>query len=240
MRKKTVRKIIYFLVVFPAAVFAVGWVYTNFIAGIDTAEVDRYYDLLAQNDKARRDIVYKLEMTEYDSLQAVADKLKNVMGLGNYTIYAGYGETRGRPALITSVSPGIVTIAFSRRVAQKREQINVLIHELSHIYVWSMDKDILKDCDEEKVVDCAGIFLGLGVPILNGLTDEVFFMPGGEYHAEKKTFGYIKPEQTGYLLARFCDERGIKYGSVAPYLDPAGRRYFSAGHNYLERRKHGR
>ncbi|MDP2929159.1 MAG: hypothetical protein Q8O01_03725 [Candidatus Omnitrophota bacterium] len=235
MKKKTVKKIIYFLILFPAVLLASGWIYMNFIMKIDTAEVDRYYDLLTKHAKPSGDPVFTLDISEDDGLQVMADKLKRVMGLEGYRIWAGYGQTEDRPAFITNVAPGAMTITVSRKVADRREQINVLIHELGHIYVWAMDKSILKDCDEEKFVDCSGVFLGLGIPMLNGLTDDIFFMPGGEYHTEKKMYGYITPEQLGYLLARYCAERDIAHDKVVPFLGSAGRKYFNIGYSYLQR-----
>jgi hypothetical protein len=235
MRRKTVKRIIYLLVLFPAVIFVLSWAYMNNFIKIDTKEVDRYYDILSRHGKAPGGIVFKLDISEEDSLQTVVDKIKSAMGLKNYSLWVGYGDTGGRPAFITAVAPGIMTITLSRKVEQRREQINVLIHELSHIYVWAIDKSLLKDCDEERFTDCAGVFLGLGIPILNGLTDETFFMPGGEYYSEKRMYGYVRPEQLGYLLARYCDERGIPYSKIKPYLSSTGRKYFNVGHNYLKR-----
>lgn len=222
---------------FPIAVFVSGWIYVNFIMKIDTAEVDRYYDLLTKHGKPAGDIISTLEVSEDADLQTIADKLKKIMGLGDYRIWVGYGETGNKPAFITTVAPGAMTITFSREARQRREQINILIHELSHIYVWAMDKSVLKGCDEEKLVDCTGVFLGLGILMLNGLTDDIFFMPGGEYHTEKKMYGYIRPEQLGYLLARYCAEERITRDKVVPFLGPTGRKYFNIGYNYLKRPK---
>ena len=235
MKKKTVRKIIYLLVIFPAAVFAFGLVYMNFIIKVDTAEVDRYYGILQKNAETSGSPVFKLDVSEGESLQSITDRLKTAMGLDGYRIWTGYGYTGEKPAFVTTISPGVVTITFSKNVSQKREQINVLIHELSHIYVWSLDKSLLEGCDEEKFTDCAGVFLGLGIPMLNGLTDEIFFMPGGEYQSEKKMFGYIRPEQLGYLTARYCGEHGIRHGKAISFLGPAGRKYFNIGYNHLKR-----
>jgi len=235
MKRKTVKKIVYLLVLFPIALFAFGWVYVNFFIKLDTLEVDRYYELLSKHAKSPGGLVFTLDIEEDDDMQVIADKLKRVMGLKGYRLWVGYGETHNRPAFIKTISPGIATITLSRKVKQKSELINVLIHELSHIYVWNMSRSILKDCDEEKFVDCTGVFLGLGIQMLNGLTDDVFFMPGGEYQAQKKMYGYIKPEQLGYLLARYCVERGISHDKVTPFLSSAGRKYFNIGYNYLKR-----
>ncbi len=237
MKRRTVKKIIYFLILFPVTLIAFGWAYTNFFIKIDTLEVDRYYELLSKHSKSSGTLVFNLNIKENDDMQAITEILKRAMGLEGYKIWTGYGETYNKPAIITTISPGVATITISKSVKQKNEQINVLIHELSHIYVWDLDKSILEDCDEEKFVDCAGVFLGLGIQMLNGLTDDIFFMPGGEYQTEKKMFGYIKPEQLGYLFARYCAERRISHYKVMPFLSSAGRKYFNIGHNYLKRAK---
>lgn len=235
MKRKTVKKVIYFLVAFPAILIASGWIYMTYFMKIDTAEVDKYYEILSKQGKAPRSLVYKLDLPEDAGLQKITDKLKNAMGLDNYSLWVGYGEKDNPPAFITTISPGIATITVSKKVRQKREQINVLIHELSHIYVWDMDRSLLKGCDEEKLVDCTGVFLGLGILMLNGLTDEIFFMPGTDYYTEKKMYGYIRPEQLGYLLARYCSDRRIDFDKVMPFLGPAGKKYFKIGVNYIKR-----
>ena len=225
----------YRLLIILALFFAYSWVHTNFFIKIDTKEVDRYYDLLLKNAGSSKDIVLDLDTSEDSDLQMIADRLKKAMGLGKYRIWVGYYDGEKPPAFIKTVAPGAMTIVLSRKIKQKREQINVLIHELGHIYVWAIDKSLLKDCDEEKVVDCAGVFLGMGVLMLNGLTDDVSVMPDGEYHSEKKMFGYLKPEQLGYLFARYCEENKISSDKIVSHLGPAGRKYFNIGHNYLMR-----
>ena len=70
------------------------------------------------------------------------------------------------------------------------------------------------------------------------MTDESVFMPGSEYETRKKTYGYFKPEQFGYLLARYCRERGIEKANIDRFLLPAGKKYFDAGWAYLKKMGH--
>jgi hypothetical protein len=236
MKRKTLRKIGFLLIILPTIFGSAAWVYTRYMLKIDTAEVDKYYDILCKYGKSPATLVYELDIGPGSGLQTITDELKKSMGLSGYKIWAGHGETGQRPAYVTSLAPGVVTVTVSKRVSDQREQINVLIHELSHIYVWGMDKSAIEKCNEEKLVDCTGVFLGLGILMLNGLTDESVFMPGTDHYSQQRLYGYIKPEQLGYLLARYCEERNIPYKKVMASLESPGRRYFNMGYNYMKRR----
>lgn len=235
MKRKKVRKIIYFIFFLFIATVIGSLIYVNFFITVDTAEIDKYYNLLSRDMISSNGLVLSLGVKESDDLQVAVDRLKAAMGLEGYKIWLGYDDKESPPAYIKNVSPGSMIIMVSKNVKQRREQINLLVHELGHIYVWKISKSALRNCDEEKVVDCSGTFLGLGILTLNGLTDDFSFIPGGEYIAEKKMFGYLKPEQFGYLLARYCREHGIAYNKITPFLNSAGRKYFNIGCRYLAR-----
>lgn len=235
-KRKTIRKIIFFLVIFSAGLIAFAWVYNNFFMEIDTSAIDGYYDLLTRHAKPAKYLMLNLGVKEEDDLQIAIDRLKKAMGLEDYRIWITHHDDPEKPpAYIETLGYGHMSISISNKITQKREEINVLTHELGHIYVWNLDKSILKGCNEEKVVDTSGIFLGLGILMLNGLTDDFFFIPGGEYHTEKKFFGYLSPVQFGYLLARYCAEHGIPEDNITPFLGSAGLKYFNMGRKYLAR-----
>lgn len=250
MKKKTIRKIVYLLLIAPAAVYAGLWVSVNYFTEIDTAEVDRYYDLLKKHAKPASGLTLSLGVEEDGDLQIGLDRLQDAMGgLGKYDIDLVYGDQESPPAFVENVNNEYMTITVSRKIKQRREQLNVLVHELSHISVWSLepslimrcgdeqssDKSIFKGCNLEKVVDASGMFRGQGIVTLNGLTDEVMFIPGMEYSTTQKMYGYLKPEEFGYLLARYCAEHGISPHAIEPFLGPTGRKYFAIGKNYLKR-----
>jgi len=218
----------------PVLIITFAWVHSIFFTDIDASSADRYYDLLTECGKPSKEIVLDLGIKDDGDLRVAVDRIKRVMGLGDRVIGLGYDDNEKPPAHIENIN-GAITIYLSRKVSQKREQVNVLTHELCHIYVWDLDKAELEGYDEEKVVDSAGVFLGLGILMLNGLTDDVSFAPGGEYRTEKKFFGYITPEEIGYLLARYCADHGVAEGNVMPFLGSAGKKYFEIGYNYLAR-----
>jgi len=235
MKRKTIKKIVYLLALFYAGLTAFAWIYPNFFMKIDTSEVDRYYDVLSTGSKPSGNLILELGVKEDSGLQPVVDRIKSGMGLKDYNMWIKYTNMEKPPAYIEKLGNDTVNIYISKNLKQRSEQINVLIHELGHIYLWDLDDSFLNGCDEEKFNDCAGVFLGFGVLMLNGLTDDTFFIPGLEYRAEKKSFGYIRPEQIGYLLARYCADRGIDADGVIPYLRPAGKKYFNIGRNYFKR-----
>lgn len=237
IKRKILKKIVVLLITIPIGIFAFAWVYSNYLMNINTDEVDRYYDLLSDQSKASHDLVLHLGASD-GNMQTILSRLKGNMGLNKYEIWAGHHDpgVDARPAFITNMKgTGVMGISVSDKVIESREEISVMTHELGHIYVWKIDESLLEGCDEEKLVDTAGIFLGLGILVLNGMTDDVFFALGNDYKFEKKFYGYLKPTEFGYLLARYCTEHGIDTDNVIPFLGPTGRRYFKSGLNHLKR-----
>ena len=213
-------------------IFALARVRSAAFVEIDTSEVDRYYDFLLKYGQPSRDLTLELGVAEGDDLQTAVDRIKAGMGLEGGDILLTYHVGKTPPAYIENKN-GSLKIYFSREVKQKKEQINVLTHELGHIYVWDLEGYIPEGYDEEKIVDSSSAYLGLGILVLNGLTDDTVFLPGGISKTEKKFFGYLRPEQFGYLVARYCAEHGIMKENVAPFLTSTGRKYFNIGCNYL-------
>ncbi len=212
---------------------------------IDTTEVDRYYDLLKNLSKPATALTLSLGVGEKDKLEIALDRLKTAMGLAEYDIRLVYGNQEKPPAFVTNINQQRMIITVSKKVTERREQLNLLVHELGHVAVWTLDKgipigteaqegsgkSILGGCNPEKVVDCMGFFRGQGILTLNGLTEKTTVVPGEGSSTEKKSFGYLQPEEYGYLLARYCAEHGIPASSIAPFLEPAARKYFNIARN---------
>lgn len=237
-KRKTIKKIILFLIIAAIGTIAAVWAYYNFFMTIDTDEINGYYDLLSRHGKPSEYLVLDLGVKEPDDIQIAMDRIKGSVGLEDYDIWIEYHDTKDPPAFIKKTSYGVIRvmiISLYKGITQKREQITLLTHELGHVYVWNLGAATIEGCDEEKVVDSSGIFCGLGILILNGLTDDLFIIPGGEYQTEKKFYGYLKPEQFGYLLARYCAEHGIEKEKIMPFLNSAGRKYFNIGCRYFAR-----
>ncbi len=208
------------------------------VVPVNTAEIDQYYDLLSQYQEPARGLVLDPGGKESDDLEVVLGRLKDLMGLSRVEVRLAYHDAAMPPGYIRSDGDDR-TIFLSTYVKKRREQVNVLVHELCHIYVWGLKKPAFKMLDQEKLVDISGVFLGFGVLTLNGMTDDFRMTADGGYATEKKTFGYIKPEQFGYLLARFCAEREISADTLKSYLSPAGWNFFTTGNAYLKKKTRG-
>lgn len=236
LKRKTIKKMFYFIVALMIAIPLFAWAYVNFFLEIDTAEVDRYYDLLSKHAGSAGKPVLDLGVKEDEDLKRVVKKIKDAMGLKYSEIKLSYNDLPKPPAYIIDAGDNDIEISLSRTVRTRREQINVLVHEMCHIYVRNLNKSVFGQCDQERLVDCAGVFLGLGALILNGLTDDIFVLPGEGYETQRKFFGYLKPEQFGYLFARYCVEQNIAPRDMIPSLNGAGRKYFKIGLSYLKRK----
>lgn len=203
---------------------------------IEASEIDRYYGLLSRYERPGKDMILDLGVKENDDLQLVLNKLKGVMGLGDKKMLLLYHDAEKPPAYVKHIGGDDIKIFVSKKVTERREEINLLTHELGHIYVWRLEPAVFSKCDQERLVDCSSVFLGLGVLILNGLTDETTLSLGEGYETRKKFFGYLKPEQFGYLLARYCAEHGVLSDAVLPFLNPTGKKYFNYGLGYLKKK----
>lgn len=203
---------------------------------IDTTVPDSYYDLLSKYAPPGSGLILSLGLSDNDNLQKAVDRLRGAMRLGGNKIWLAHHDADNPPAYVKQLGYGDMGILISDRVKARREELNLLAHEMGHIYVWDLDKSIFGKCDEEKLDDCAGVFLGLGILMLNGLTDETRILPGEGYETRKKAFGYLKPEALGYLLARYCAEHGIPEESIRPFMNSSARKYFDIGRDYMRRK----
>ena len=205
------KKVISFLVFALLIVFAARWIpWDRFAAHIDTTEVDKYYELLREHEEPANVLTLSLGIREDDDIQAEFDKfgikrkdslpvalgrLKTAMGLADYDISLIYGGQKNPPAFITNFNQERMVITVSDKVTKRREQFNLLVHELSHVSVWGLDKSVAMNCGQEKgaekVVDCSGFFRGQGILTLNGLTDQTTIVAGEGTSTEKKLFGYL-------------------------------------------------
>ncbi|MBP7055532.1 MAG: hypothetical protein KBB52_01595 [Candidatus Omnitrophica bacterium] len=230
--KRIIYSIIFIGVVYISAVWVLPRIHLAGSRNIDPGVVSAYYDLLSKHAESSKAIVLDLGKGT-DSLGVALDRLKEVMGLGAYAISLESHNNDKPPAYITDYGYGRMKIFVSDKIKKRREKLNLLVHELGHVYVKRLDRSVFGDLDQEKLVDCAGVFLGLGVLTLNGLTDDFVLLLGGGYEEKKKSFGYLNPEQYGYLLARYCADRGIRYDIVRPYLNQTGKKYFDMGCGYI-------
>ena len=236
IKRKTLRAIVSILAVSALLVIAASWIYGNFFSDIDTEEIDLYYDLLSKEGQQSPDFILDLGVREGDDFQIAVDRVKKAMALKDYDIWLSSHGGHTPPAYIEKKG-SFLTIYFSTHVKLLREKIDVLVHEIGHVYVRALKGGVPKNYDEEKIVDASGVFLGLGIPVLNGFTDVTSIVGSGEYRTEKKFYGYLKPDEFGYLLARYCRENGIYPGNAAAFLNSSGRKYFVRGCNYIIRKE---
>lgn len=236
IQKSSIKTIVMLLFIIPLGLLFFAWVSSIYFVDLDSDEADVYYDLLTDNADPADVIMLNTGVGVNAGLKPEVDRMKNIMGLGKYQMALDFHEDDMPPAKIQNDNWNL-TIYFSRHITEKREQLGLLAHELSHVYVWGIDDALIEGKDEEKLVDTTAIYLGMGVLMLNGLTDDVVFTPGNEYSARKRFFGYLKPEQLGYILARHCAENDILEDNILMFLGPAGQKYFNIGNGYLAREK---
>ncbi|MBI4971127.1 MAG: hypothetical protein HZC17_04725 [Candidatus Omnitrophica bacterium] len=255
--RRTLKKAFRLFVLTCVSLIAAGWLILHYsdvenffsrftVVPVETGEIDTFYDLLSENMPAGKTLVLDLGVRETEALQVAMEKLKNIMGLNNYSIALASHNEEKPPGYINiesketfGVASNKMTIYLSTHLKTRAEQITTLIHELGHIYVWALPKSPFGAFDQEKLVDTSGIYLGLGVLTLDGMKDEFNVLPDGSYQSEQKTFGYLKPEQFGYLLARFCAEHNVPESDLKGHLNAAGWKYYKFGRDFIHKRSRG-
>lgn len=83
-----------------------------------------------------------------------------------------------------------------------REVAAILAHEVAHIFCHKHDIAVGGTFENEVLTDSVAAYLGAGVPILNAFTEEADFMAKEPNRMRQQCFGYITPDEFGYLLAK--------------------------------------
>lgn len=255
--QRTIKKIFRFFIFTLIAIIAVGWLIMNyyavakimnrfFVIPIETNEIDTFYDMLSDTQKPGQSLVVNLNLKDSDDISVAMKKMQNVMGLNDYSIGLAYHDQEKPPGYINIESKNSfdttsnkMTIYLSKNLKSQREQITVLAHELGHIYVWALPKFTFGAFNQEKLVDTSCMFLGLGALYLNGMSDEFNMTPEGGYQTSQKNFGYLTPQQFGYLLARFCKDHNVSDAELKPHLNDAGWKYYKEGSAYFKQKSEG-
>ena len=73
------------------------------------------------------------------------------MGLGKYDIDLIYGDQETPPAFIENTDNKYMMITFSRNIEELRELLSTLVHELSHVSVWTLDPSLIFRRVQKKV-----------------------------------------------------------------------------------------
>lgn len=255
--QRNIKKVIRFFILLCLGIIAAAWLILNYVSvmkfvnrfmviPIETKEIDTYYDLLSDTQPPGKSLVVNLNLKDNDDVRVAMKKLQDVMGLKDYSIELDYHKEEKPPGYVNiqsntafDVTRNNMTIYLSTHLKTRREQITVLVHELGHIYVWALPKHTFGAFDQEKLVDTSGMYLGLGALTLNGMSDEFRMTPEGGYQTSKKTFGYLTPEQFGYLLARFCRDHNVSDKELKPHLNDTGWKHYKAGSSYFKQKTGG-
>ena len=78
----------------------------------------------------------------------------------------------------------------------------ILVHEVAHIFCHRYKLSIGNTFEDEVLTDTTAVYLGAGVPILNAFTEESDCSPETPNGKKVSYFGYITPDEFGYLLAK--------------------------------------
>lgn len=103
----------------------------------------------------------------------------------------------------------------------------ILVHEIAHIFCHKLKISIGNTFEDEVLTDTAAAYLGAGVPILNAFTEESDYTADTPDRMRQQCFGYITPDEFGYLLAK----RHATFGeNPAPSLTTtSGTKAYKAG-----------
>lgn len=121
------------------------------------------------------------------------------------------------------------TILIDSKYSDRLDEIGaILAHEIMHIYLYKHNVELPDKVDNEKLTDLATIHTGLGIIVLNGMTDWI---------SHRQTFGYLDDKYSwgkwssgyGENFLDYLDKNNILLGEVAGYIMPQSRGFISHG-----------
>ena len=108
-----------------------------------------------------------------------------------------------RPGRIELSSSDDFFIELHSDFRRRYEQVAaILAHEVAHIFCHRLKLSIGGTFEDEILTDTTAVYLGAGVPILNAFTEERDYSAETLNQKKQQCFGYITPDEFGYLLAK--------------------------------------
>lgn len=148
------------------------------------------------------------------------------------TVVVSLNHTLDKAAHVElSRSPDFFIEVNLQAVQHPDDILAVLAHEITHIYLYRLGLSSHDIMEDEILTDTTATYLGLGVLILNGYSEEKRKIDQNTTEMSTKCFGYLTPVEFGYILAkrakRFKDD-------PEPHLKSDARDAFYTGSAVLD------
>lgn len=134
-------------------------------------------------------------------IQYIARKLAIYYRLPFGTAVVRFNDYLESAACIDLTSSPDYFIEVNPRIVRELEDIlAVLAHEITHAYLYCRDLVFPDSIDNEILTDTVATYLGLGTLLLNAYAYQL--IDQSAQNVITKWYGYISPEEFGYILAK--------------------------------------
>jgi len=163
-----------------------------------------------------------------DAAHKIRNQILDWLGLPHDDVIMMFAEDSGAAGGHT-VMEDWQTILIDSKYRDRLDEIGaILAHEIMHIYLYKHKVELPDKMDNEKLTDLATIYAGLGIIILNGMTDWI---------SHKQTFGYLDDKYSwgewssgyGENFLDYLDKNNIRLGEIAGYIMPQSRGFIPYG-----------
>jgi hypothetical protein len=148
----------------------------------------------------------RAERPDGDSIiatQQIARRIALLYRLRIGTVVVTFVSSLDRPGRIELSDSDDFFIELHADYRRRYEQVAaILAHEVAHIFCHRLKLSIGDTFQDEVLTDTTATYLGAGVPILNAFTEESAYSPETPNLRKQQCFGYITPDEFGYLLAK--------------------------------------
>lgn len=135
--------------------------------------------------------------------QQIARRIAMLYRLRIGTVVVTFVSNLDRPGRIELSDSDDFFIELHAEYRRRYEQVAaILAHEVAHIFCHRLKISIGDTFEDEVLTDTTAVYLGAGVPILNAFTDESDYSAEASNRRRQQCFGYITPDEFGYLLAK--------------------------------------
>jgi hypothetical protein len=135
--------------------------------------------------------------------QLIARRIAQLYRLPIGSVVVSFVSHLARPGQIELSNSNDFFIELHAEHCHSYERVAaILAHEIAHIFCHRLGISIGNTFEDEVLTDTTAAYLGAGVPILNAFDVESGFTLETPNRMRLRCFGYITPDEFGYLLAK--------------------------------------
>lgn len=208
---------------------AITHLYTHF----GSAQINSYqsdFDALAENSRYSGDLIV--------STQKLAADIASHYRIPITTVIVNYSATLSSPGRVELSRGNEFFVELHANYRRKKNAVaGILSHEIAHIFLHRFGASWEDQKTNEILTDTTAAYLGFGVTIMNASVYRTK-NAGNSTETTLEYFGYLSPDEFGYLLARRDD--AFNLNSRGKIGQPQWRKAYDNGLRKMRREQNER